>query len=380
MKWTPIMADKRLFTPGPLTTSLRVKQALLRDLGSRDSAFIDVISDIRRELLRLGGPTVPESHEAVLMQGSGTFAIESVIGSVVPPDGKLLVVINGAYGRRMADMAERLGIHTIRFTLPENQPIDPHDITIALAADAFISHVGVIHCETTTGLLNPIAAIGAAVSDAGRLLIADAMSSFGGVELDLNAASIDYLVSSANKCIQGVPGFGFVLARREPLAAAAGWARSLSLDLHAQWRGLEKDGQFRFTPPTHTLLAFREALAELKDEGGIPARAARYARNRSILLDGLAPLGLEEYLPRHLQSSIIMSYRYPNHPAFHFEDLYQSLSNRGLVIYPGKVSDADCFRIGCIGHLFEDDFRELVAALGDVLQDMGLPTPAGGRA
>ncbi|MCL4841834.1 MAG: 2-aminoethylphosphonate--pyruvate transaminase [Bryobacteraceae bacterium] len=374
------MADKRLFTPGPLTTSPRVKQALLRDLGSRDSAFIDVIRDIRRELLRLGGPTVPESHESVLMQGSGTFAIESTIGSVIPPDGKLLVVINGAYGRRMADMAERLGIHTIRFTLPENQPIDPHDIAIALAADAFISHVGVIHCETTTGLLNPIAEIGAAVRHAGRLLIADAMSSFGGVELDLNAASIDYLVSSANKCIQGVPGFGFVLARREPLAAAAGWARSLSLDLHAQWRGLEKDGQFRFTPPTHTLLAFREALAELVDEGGIPARAARYARNRSILLDGLASLGLDEYLPRHLQSSIIMSYRYPAHPAFQFDTLYQRLSDRGLVIYPGKVSDADCFRIGCIGHLFEDDFRELVAALGDVLSEMGVPAPAGGRA
>lgn len=371
------MADKRLFTPGPLTTSERVKRAMLRDLGSRDSAFIQVIREIRHELLKLGG-VANGGYEAVLMQGSGTFGIESVVGTVVPPDGKLLVAINGAYGRRMAEMAERLGIETIRYTIPENQPIDPHEIANALSADAFISHVGVIHCETTTGLLNPVAEIGEAVRKAGRLLIVDAMSSFGGIEFDASCA--DYIVSSTNKCIQGVPGFAFALARRVPFAATEGWSHSLSLDLHAQWRGLEKDGQFRFTPPTHALLAFREALAELADEGGVAARAARYARNRTILWEGLGALGLEEYLPRELQSHIILSYRYPRHEAFRFEELYQRLSDRGLVIYPGKVSDADCFRIGCIGHLFEADFRELVAALGQVFDEMGVPVPAGGRA
>lgn len=371
------MPDKRLFTPGPLTTSERVKRAMLRDLGSRDRSFIQIVGEIRQELLRLGGVD-GGGYEAVLMQGSGTFGIESVVGTVAPPGGKLLVAINGAYGRRMAEMAERLGLETIRYTIPENQPIDPHEIANALSADALISHVGVIHCETTTGLLNPVEAIGEAVRKAGRLLIVDAMSSFGGVEFDVSCA--DYVVSSANKCIQGVPGFAFVLARRDCLASAEGWARSLSLDLHAQWRGLEKDGQFRFTPPTHALLAFREALAELDEEGGVAARAARYARNRAVLWEGMAAVGLEEYLPRDLQSHIILSYRYPRHEAFRFEELYRRLSERGLVIYPGKLSDAACFRIGCIGHLFEEDFRELVAAMGETLREMGVPAMARGRA
>lgn len=367
------MADKRLFTPGPLTTSERVKRAMLRDLGSRDAAFIEVVREIRRELLRLGG-VAGGGYEAVLMQGSGTFGIESVVGSVIPRDGKLLVAVNGAYGRRMAEMGERLGIPVVRYAVPENQPVDAAYIADALAADGLISHVGVIHCETTTGLLNPVAEIGRVVHDAGRSLIIDAMSSFGGMHLD--SACADFTVSSANKCLQGVPGFAFALARREALEAAAGRARSLSLDLHAQWKGLEKDGQFRFTPPTHALLAFREALAELEDEGGIAARAARYGRNREALIEGMSVLGLEEYLPRELQSAIIMSYRYPRHEAFRFEEFYERLSARGLVIYPGKVSDADCFRIGTIGHLFEDDFRELTSAAGEVLAAMGVPAGA----
>jgi 2-aminoethylphosphonate-pyruvate transaminase len=367
------MADKRLFTPGPLTTSERVKKAMLRDLGSRDAAFIQVVREIRQELLRLGGVS-GGGYEAVLMQGSGTFGIESVVGSVIPRGGKLLVAINGAYGRRMAAMAERLGIETVRYILPENQPLDADYIADALAADAFISHVGAVHCETTTGLLTSVERIGQVVRAAGRSLVVDAMSSFGGVEFDASCA--DFAVSSANKCIQGVPGFAFVLARREALQAAAGCARSLSLDLHAQWQGLEADGQFRFTPPTHALMAFREALAELEDEGGIAARAARYSRNREVLLRGLAALGLEEYLPRELQSHIIMSYRYPRHAAFRFEEFYRRLSERGLVIYPGKVSDADCFRIGCIGHLFEADFEELVRAVGEVLAAMGVTVEA----
>jgi 2-aminoethylphosphonate-pyruvate transaminase len=371
------MADKRLFTPGPLTTSDRVKRAMLRDLGSRDTAFIQIVREIRAALLEVGG-VADHGYEAVLIQGSGTFGIESVVGTAVPPDGKLLVAINGAYGQRMAAMAERLRIETIRYTIPENQPIDPHEIANLLAADAFISHVGVIHCETTTGLMNPVEEIGAVVRRAGRQLIVDAMSSFGGVEFD--AGSADYVVSSANKCIQGVPGFAFALARRDALAATADWARGLSLDLHAQWRGLEKDGQFRFTPPTHALLAFREALDELADEGGVPARAARYARNRAVLWEGLAALGLEEYLPRELQGPIILSYRYPRHGAFRFDELYARLSDRGLVIYPGKLSNADCFRIGCIGHLFEADYRELVEAIGAVLDGMGVTFAAEGRA
>jgi len=361
--------DKLLFTPGPLTTSETVKRAMLHDLGSRDAGFLEVVRNIRRRLLELG-KVAGGSYEAVLMQGSGTFAVESVISTVLPRDGKLLVLINGAYGHRMAKIARTLGIATETLVGPEACPVNPAETHQILERDPAITHVGTIHCETSTGILNPVAEIGGVVKRQGRAFIVDAMSSFGGVPMRVAESGIDFLVSSANKCIQGVPGFGFVLARRDLLISSEGRARSLSLDLAAQWKGLDSDGQFRFTPPTQVLLAFWQALEELEREGGVAARAARYAANQKVLLEGMKELGFHAYLAPQHQSHIITSFRYPKHPNFDFNRFYQALSARGFVIYPGKASDADCFRIGTIGHLFPADLKALVVAIGETLNDM----------
>ncbi len=361
--------DKVLFTPGPLTTSQTVKQALLRDLGSRDHEFIEQVADIRRRLLAIGQAS-PDDYVAVPMQGSGTFSIEAVFASTVRPDGKVLLVINGAYGQRMAKMCAMLGIDTEQLIFPENQVPDLDKIRAALDADDTITDLATVHCETTTGIINPIEAIGALAKEFGLSYFVDAMSSFGAVPLDLAQAQIDYLVSSANKCIEGVPGFGFTLARRSALEATEGWSRSLSLDLLAQWRGLEANGQFRFTPPTHALLAFHRALVELAQEGGVVGRGARYEANYRCLVEGMARLGFTEYLDRSLQGYIITSFLYPEHPNWDFTTFYNLLNERDYVIYPGKVSNADCFRIGNIGRIFVADVKALLAAMADVLVEM----------
>jgi 2-aminoethylphosphonate-pyruvate transaminase len=340
-----------------------------RDLGSRDTEFVEVVREIRRRLLELGN-VADGSYAAVLMQGSGTFAVESVISTVLPRDGKLLVLINGAYGHRMAKIARTLGIATETLVFPESRPVDPAEARQALRRDPAITHVGMIHCETSTGIMNPAEEIGRAVKEHGRVFILDAMSSFGAVPISLAGNGIDFLVSSANKCIQGVPGFGFVLARRDQLLEAENRARSVSLDLVSQWKGLEGDGQFRFTPPTQVLLAFWQALEELEQEGGVAGRAARYAANQKVLLEGMKELGFDAYLAPEHQSYIITSFRYPKHPNFEFSRFYQHLSQRGFVIYPGKVSEAECFRIGTIGHIFPEDLRALVAAVRQTLEDM----------
>ena len=358
-----MLGNKLLFTPGPLTTSDTVKAAMLRDAGSRDCEFIAVVRRIRERLLALGGAAPGGDYECVLMQGSGTFAIESVISSAIPSDGRLLVLVNGAYGRRIAQMAR---IHAIELEIleaPENRRVAPDAVAERLAAAPGFTHVAVVHCETTTGILNPIVEIGAAAAGAGAAYIVDAMSSFGAIPIGLAEGHIDYLVSSANKCIEGVPGFGFVLARRGPLLAAKGRARTLSLDLYAQWEGLERDGQFRFTPPTHALLAFHQALDELDGEGGVAGRAARYCRNHEALAAGMARLGLESYLAPEDQSYIITTYRYPADPAFRFDEFYGRLSERGFLIYPGKLSQERCFRIGTIGRLEVSDIEKLLAAI-----------------
>ena len=368
--------DKLLFTPGPLTTSIGVKQAMMHDLGSRDDGFVRLVHDIRRRLLRLGG--LDElTYQAVLMQGSGTFGVESVLSSVIPHDGKLLVAINGAYGRRMADIAGTLGIETVTMVWPESRPADPEQIEEMLARDRAITHVGIIHCETTTGMLNPVDQVGRLVRAHRRTFLVDAMSSFAGIPMDIRGSAIDFLISSANKCIQGVPGFSFVLARRDLLLEAEGRARSVSLDLVSQWRAMESSGQFRFTPPTHALLAFGQALQELDAEGGIAARASRYAENQRVLLAGMTGFGFEPFLALEHQSPIITAFRYLEHPRFAFQEFYQRLSDKGFVIYPGKLTNSDGFRIGTIGHVFPKDVYGLLAAVQESLEEMGISPPKG---
>ena len=364
--------DKPLFTPGPLTTSRTVKQAMLRDLGSRDSEFIQLVGEIRTELLGIAGVSKSDGYECVLMQGCGTFGIEAVMSCAIPSDGKWLIVINGAYGQRMLKIAETHRMAHSVLVYDENAHVSPDDIDRALTDDPAISAVAVVHCETTTGIMNPIERIGQVVAHHGKTFFVDSMSAFGGIQFDFNASHIDFLVSSANKCIEGVPGFSFCIARRSSLEQTALWSRTVSLDLHAQWKGLEKNGQFRFTPPTHTMLAFRQALAELENEGGVAGRESRYKANCQTLLKGMRQLGFDEYLKGQQQGHIISSFLYPQHDGFDFNTFYQLLNERGFVIYPGKVSNANCFRIGNIGRIFESDVLSLLSAISSVLAEMNV--------
>lgn len=360
--------DKALFTPGPLTTSATTKQAMLRDLGSRDVEFIAVVKDVRQRLVALCAD--PDEYTAVLVPGSGTYGIEATLSSVVPPDGKLLILINGAYGTRMLKIAEVHRIPVSKLVFPENTQPDAAALEAALSDDSTVTHVAVVHCETTTGIINPIETYGEIAKRHACSYIVDAMSSFGAYPIDLKSGGIDYLISSSNKCIEGTPGFSFVLARKEALSATRGFARTLSLDLLAQWEGLEGDGQFRFTPPTHVILAFHQALLELEQEGGVLARGKRYRLNYDITLTAMQKMGFRPYVEENQRGYIITSFYYPDHPNFNFRSFYERLSEKGYVIYPGKLSHADCFRIGHIGRLTAGDVRALMAAIAETLKEL----------
>lgn len=382
----PVARDKLLFTPGPLTTSQTVKQAMLRDLGSRDEDFLAAVREVRTRLLAAYGLAQASGWEAIPLQGSGTYAVEAVLSSMVPRaergGGKLLALVNGAYGERIVRMAAVHGIACEVVRAREDTPIDPLAVREALRRDRALSHVSLVHLETTSGVLNPLRAVGEVVRAEGRVFFVDAMSAFGALPIEFEASGIDFLASSANKCLEGIPGLAFVIARRSALARIEGQARTLTLDLHAQWLGLEKDGQFRFTPPTHALLALRQALLELELEGGVSSRGARYRANHERLREGMQALGFRAYVPPAHSGPIISTFLYPRHPRFDFQEFYRRLSARGFLIYPGKLTQADCFRLGNIGRLFACDMDALLAAVPHVLAEMGveLDGPAPSRA
>ena len=362
--------DKILFTPGPLTTSMTVKESMLSDYGSRDLFFITTIRETREKLLEITGLSQEKGYEAIIMQGSGTFGIESTITTAIPRDGHLLLLINGAYGTRMKKIAEVNQIKVSSIEYPENMTPDPSELDNYLGNNPPVTHVAVVHCETTTGIFNPIREIGEVVNRHGKIYMIDAMSSFGAVPVNFEEFHIDYLISSSNKCIEGVPGFSFTIAKKETLLKTKGQSRTLSLDLFAQWEGLEANGQFRFTPPTHAIVAFRQALKELEEEGGVDARAERYLKNYNTLITGMRLAGFKEYLEPEKQGYIITSFFFPEHPNFDFNTFYEKLNEKGQVIYPGKLSKSDCFRIGNIGKIFPDDIKKLIEIIGKVLRDM----------
>lgn len=353
-----------LLTPGPLTTSETVKQVMMSDWCTWDADYnMGIVEKIRRQLVELAAGC-PDDYTAVLMQGSGTFCVEATLGTVVRPADRLLVAANGAYGKRMGVIASYYGLNCHMLNFEETQAVSAEAIDAYLTEHPEVTHVSVVHCETTTGVLNPLEAIARVVKGHGKVLIVDAMSSFGGVPVDMSDLGIDFLISSANKCIQGVPGFGFVIARRALLEQCQGVARSLSLDLYDQWMTMEKGhGKWRFTSPTHVVRAFMQALAELQAEGGVAARHARYCENHRTLVSGMRRLGYKTLLPDEIQSPVITSFYYPT-ADFDFNAFYQQLKARGFVIYPGKISQADTFRIGNIGDVFPADFERLVEAVG----------------
>lgn len=362
--------DPWLLTPGPLTTSLSVKQAMLHDWGSRDQEFIAINRRVRERLVVLAGGE--GSHVCVPLQGSGTFVVEAAVGTILPRDGKALILVNGAYGQRIARICDYYQRRYAILETPEDVPNDATALDAALADDPDLSHVFVIHCETTSGILNPVAEVADVTARHGRRLIIDAMSAFGAIPLDAHRVPFDVLVASSNKCFEGVPGVGFAIIRESLLKDCKGNAPSLTLDLYDQWQAMEKNAQWRFTPPTHVIVAFDQALREHEEEGGVPGRGARYARNCKILVDGMRELGFETLLPDALQAPIIVTFHMPADPSFVFQTFYDFLGERGFVIYPGKLTVADSFRIGCIGRIGEEEMRGALDAVRESLAWMGV--------
>ena len=360
--------DPLLLTPGPLTTSASVKQAMVHDWGSRDQGFIAINKMVLEKIAELAG--VQGTHVTVPVQGSGTFAVEAMITSFVPKAGKLLVVINGAYGQRAKKIAEIAGRAVATYETPEDTPPDLAKLEAMLVADTAITHVFAVHCETTSGILNPIAEIAALVAKQGRRLLVDSMSAFGALEIDARQAPYDALAASSNKCLEGVPGLGFVVCRKEALAECKGNATTLVLDLFDQAEGFAKTGQYRFTPPIHVIVALGKAIEEHAAEGGVAGRGKRYRDNAKVLIDGMRAMGFRTLLGDRLQAPIIITFHMPTDPKFVFQRFYDGLKDRGYVIYPGKLTVADSFRMGCIGRLYPEHMKGALAAVREVLDEM----------
>lgn len=371
----PALGEPYLLTPGPLTTALAVKQAMLKDWGSWDGDFRAMTAKMRTHLVSLVADKDGD-FDCVPIQGSGTFAVEAMLGSFLPRESRTLVLANGAYGQRIAQTLDYLGRAYGVIDKGDYMPPRGPEVAAAIAADPTISHVVIVHCETSSGILNPIREISDAVKAAGRKLLIDSMSAFGALPLDVADIQYEAMVSSANKCIEGVPGFGFVIARKDALAAAKGNSHSLSLDVHAQWDIMNKTGQWRFTPPTHVVAAFFEALRLHEAEGGIAARGARYAQNRDVLVAGMRELGFETLLKDRWLSPIIVTFFNPVHPAFRFDRFYGLMKEKGFIIYPGKLTVVDSFRIGCIGRIDRAVMGKVVEAVRRSLGEMGVDSAA----
>lgn len=360
----------KLLTPGPLTTTPTVRNAMQKDLCTWDVDYKNMTQTIRKSLLRLAHADNGD-YTVVLMQGSGTFGVESVLSSVIKATDKVLVAVNGAYSKRMVQICQYHHIPYITVECPYDQVPDAAAIEKALEDHPEVTHISMVHSETTTGILNDIASVGAVAKKHNVELIIDAMSSFGGVDINVPEVGATYLVSSANKCIQGVPGFSFIIAKKDKLMETKGTARSLSLDLYDQWNTMEKDGgKWRFTSPTHVVAAFAEALKELDEEGGIPARNARYTKMNHLLREGMEKLGFKAYIDLVHQGPIITTYFYPEGITFDFHDMYQYLKDHGYVIYPGKLTDEDTFRLGNIGEIYEEDVEKILAIFADYLKGL----------
>jgi 2-aminoethylphosphonate-pyruvate transaminase len=364
------MTEPILLTPGPLTTSAATKAAMLADWGSWDAAFNELTASVCRDLLAI--VHAQRDHVCVPLQGSGTFAVEAALGTLVPKGGKVLVPDNGSYCKRIVRILGYLDREAVVLPHAEQEPADPARIDAALAADAAITHIAQVHCETGTGIMNPLPQIAAIAAARGRGLIIDAMSSYGAIPIDARSLPFDALIAASGKCLEGVPGMGFAILRRSALERCGGNSGSLALDLLDQWQYMQKTGLWRFTPPTHVLAALRAAIDQYNAQGGQPARLARYTANCAALVSGMRALGLKTFLPDDLQAPIIVTFHSPSHPKYDFQEFYRRVRERGFILYPGKLTTVDTFRVGCIGAIGADTLRQAVSAAGDALRDMGV--------
>jgi len=366
--------DPRLLTPGPLTTSHKTKKAMLHDWGSRDQNFIAMNARMCDRLLAIANAS--DTHVCVPLQGSGTFVVEAALCTLIPHDGKALILINGAYGHRMGKILDYTGRAYVIHETSEDQPPSIDALDQALTEDPDISHVLAVHCETTSGILNPVEEVVRTVKTHDRVMIVDAMSAFGAIELDSTQVPFDAVMASSNKCLEGVPGMGFALIRESVLAECEGNAHSLCLDLYDQWQVMRSTTQWRFTPPTHVIAAFDAAIDQFEAEGGVAGRHKRYSENCRILIKGMCALGFAPLLSDNLQAPIIVTFKMPADPAFDFQEFYDRVKENGYVLYPGKLTVAPSFRIGCIGHLDADDIHAALAVIKRTLGDMGVKNGA----
>jgi 2-aminoethylphosphonate-pyruvate transaminase len=366
--------DPILLTPGPLTTSLQTKQAMLRDWGSWDATFNRITASLCRDLVDIVGGG--DDYVCVPLQGSGTFSVEAAIGNVVPRNGKVLVPNNGAYCARILKICKYLNRAAVELPVPEDQPATGAMIAAALDADPSITHVAQVHCETGAGVLNDLVGIAQACKTRGKGLIVDAMSSFAALPIDVASAPFDALIAASGKCLEGVPGMGFVILRKPVLEACAGNSHSLALDLHDQYVYMQKTTQWRYTPPTHVVAALRAAVDQFKEEGGQPARLARYQANCRALVEGMRALGFRTYLDDAVQAPIIVTFHAPADPAYQFKAFYEAARDRGYILYPGKLTQVETFRVGCIGAIDANEMRNVVSAVTQVLADLGLRVTA----
>ena len=365
-----------LLTPGPLTTTPAVKEAMLRDWGSWDADLRAVVSSIRSDLLDIADAA--NGFECVLLQGSGSYGVEAALGSFAPKNKKTLMLTNGAYGERAIKALSYMNRDFISYETDELEAPSAEEVAALLKANPDVGAVFMVQCETTSGIVNPIEDIAAVAQKAGCIVILDAMSSFGAMDLSMKRMGLDVLISSANKCIEGVPGFTYILARRDLLEASQGASHSLSLDLYEQWAYMQKSGQFRYTPPTHTLVAFAKALEQHKAEGGAPGRLARYKKTAKAMRDGMRRIGLTPLLGDNETGPIIQTFATPRDPNFDFTRFYEGLKKRGFIIYPGKLTKKPSFRVGNMGALDHEVMAMLVDATEATLKDLGVKdlTPA----
>jgi 2-aminoethylphosphonate-pyruvate transaminase len=364
------MTDSILLTPGPLTTSAATKAAMLSDWGSWDGAFNELTASVCRDLVAI--VDAQDDHVCVPLQGSGTFAVEAALGTLVPRGGKVLVPDNGSYCKRIVRILGYLGREAVILPHGEQEPADPARIDAALSADPSITHVAQVHCETGTGILNPLPQIATIVANHHRGLIVDAMSSYGAIPIDARTIRFDALIAASGKCLEGVPGMGFAIARRTAMERSVGNSGSLAMDLVDQWQYMQKTGQWRFTPPTHVVAALRAAIDQYQEQGGQPARLERYAGNCAALVSGMRALGFQTFLPDALQAPIIVTFHSPPDPKYDFIEFYGRVRDRGFILYPGKLTAVDTFRVGCIGAIGADTLRQAVSAVADALRAMGV--------
>jgi len=356
-----------LLTPGPLTTSTATKLAMVRDWGSRDARFIELNRRVRQMLLKI--IDAESTHVCVPLQGSGTFVVEAMLGTLVPRDGHVLVPLNGAYCKRIERILAILGRRVTALDFEENEPVTPAAVDAALARDPSITHVALVHCETSTGVLNPLAEVAAVVSRYQKSLLVDAMSSFAALPIE---GSFDALVAASGKCLEGPPGMGFALIRKSSLEKCAGNSPSLVLDLHDQWVSMEKTAQWRFTPPTVIVAALHAALEEYAAEGGRAGRGARYRRNCEVLIEGMTRLGFKLFLKPEHQAPVIVTFHAPGDPNYDFQKFYDRVREKGFVLYPGKLTRVDTLRIGCIGAIDEHAIRAAVHAIADTIAEQNI--------